>query len=486
MRPSSRNTFASSKTSVMQGIVNTGGGPSANYEQDKIFLGWKIGDQEEYEEFLDEKWQEYGELSVEARKAALREFQQHVRSKDSSDYEEFYLDQESAAVIFRAGKRGSGKTFFMRADSNRSSKGGVLNIIVDPAHEYYTNNFKGGVQNKFKNLRRNESPQRIDTKVLMPKPVKKARNQSELGDAGMQFTEVFKFSFSDLNPPDVEYLLMKDVNPSTKPARRQDLRAYVTELNSAIQDGGISSFNDCEDLADKMLHSGKFKYDQGPNKNRANEIKGILDKYKKWEFLGEGDSIGSRTDEYDGLAQLLQKYNSVVLCLADNDNIPGRLEIKQLYLAFFIKRLRSLKQAGKLDKKIQLMIDEAHRFLLSKDPDDESDAPPAHWQIRQVIKEDRDKGFRVSMSSQDIDDIPERNFLKQADHVFIPMAIDKDTRSDLLDLYDVSKHGDSMRDKWQTIFQGMSKHQWFYIEEMTRDWALIDPASPLAYHKTED
>lgn len=482
MRASSKNAFASSRNSVMQGIVNTGSGPAANYEQNKIFIGWKIGDKEEYEEFLDQKWREYGELNPDVYREALRLFQRHVQNKDPEDYEEFFLDQESASVIFRPGERGAGKSFFMRAESNRSSKSGVLNIIVDPAHEYYTNNFKGGIQNKLKNLRREETPQQIDTKVLMPRPVKKARDMSEMGDAGMQFSEVFKFSFDDLDPNDITYLIMKDVKPSTKDARRQDLQVYTSRLNTLIERGEIHSFRDCEELAKRMANAGRFRHDE-----RDTEITNKLEKYKKWEFLGEGYDIGAQDEDNDeGLLKVLQDYNSVVLCLADDDNIPDRLEIKQLYLAFLIKKVRSLKKSGQLDKKVQWVIDEIHRFLLSSDPDDVTDAPPAHREIRKIIKEDRKIGFRLSMSSQEVGDIPERNFLKQTDHMFLPMNIDGDTRHKLLDMYDIAQWADKQRNKWITIFGAMDEYQWFYVRKKTKNWALIQPASPLSYHMTED
>lgn len=189
------------------------------------------------------------------------------------------------------------------------------------------------------------------------------------------------------------------------------------------------------------------------------------------------------------MAAVVQDANTIAISLDDNDNLPHQLEMNQLYIAILSKKLRTLKKQGKLDRKVQFVVDEVHKFVDSDDygREDRDKAPPAHWQLRQVIKEDRDKGFRVSMASQEVDDIPEKNFLKQTDHVFIPMNVDSDTRDYLLEQYDVHQGGrDRGNRKWQTVFRTMDEHQWMYIRKKTRYWALLEVASPLANHKTED
>jgi hypothetical protein len=469
---------------MMQGIVSEPTDPNPEYDEDKIFLGWKLGDKDLYQDLEDAIYFDEGQMSSKVVKDALRLFQRKAGQRQymNGKPEKLYLDQSSAAVTFSAGERGAGKSFKMRGESNRSAEAGVLNVIVDPSHEYYTNNFKSAVQEKFKNLDDTESKHPVPTTVLMPYYVNQGRKRDDLTLPGEQWTQIFKFTFSDLDPAMVSYLFLKDVKPSDR-ARYEDFEKYTRELNQAIQDGGIEDFGDCKDLANRLKNRGEI-WNQGPRNNRANEIIDKLERYQEWGFLCGDDSRYSLD-----LEEVLAETNTIALSLDDNDNLPRQLEMNQLYIALLIKKLRTLTKKGELDRKVQFMVDEVHKFVDSEDygREDRQQAPPAHWQLRQVIKEDRDKGFRVSMASQEVTDIPEDNFLKQSDHVFIPMNIDAESRDYLLDLYDVHEGGkDRGNRKWQKIFRTMNEYNWFYIRKKTRYWCLLEVASPLAYHKTED
>ena len=488
MRNSSRREYSKSNSPVMQSMVEQeDDGEEAEYGDDEIFVGWKLGDKNLYRELEDEAVRTEGGHNTQAIQFALREFQREAGNREDT----LSLDQSSAGIELVVGKRGSGKTFFERARSNREAEGGVLNVLVDRKHEYYSNNLYNGIQEDNKNLGKGEEKQTIDTTVLLPYFVKKRINKQEgVSLPGREYTETFKFNFSDLDPNMLSYIFLYDVKENS--SRYKDFEKYTRKLRKRMEDGEIQSFNHCKQLAEEMQEREQFNYRQG--RGRAGEIKDKLEKYEDWGFLGNDMDLYSNevmeTEELDGigLEKLVQETNTIAISFGDEmENLPDNLQMPQLYIAILIKKLRDLKKSGKLDKKVKLCIDEAHEFLDEEDPSNQRDAPPAHWQIRQVIKVDRGKGFRVSLATQEIQDLPEKNCLKAVDHAFIPQNIDSDGRRYLLDLYDV--HGGSLdtgNKKWQKIFDVFDQYQWLYIDVDQKYWSLLEVASPLAYHKEED
>lgn len=491
-RPSIRRDFSQSENPVHNSVIQRPAGPDATYDRDDIFIGWKRATSDHYKTLKNAKWKEFKELSSEVYREALFMFKNRFSDKDIPDMSEMFIDQSSAAVTFRAGERGAGKSFCLRAEGNRSAKSGILTIHIDPAHEYYTNNKESGIQNEIlrqsAGLRQGETPQPIETKVLMPSFIKKARRQSNLGMPGSTWTTEIQFSFDDLDPQDISYMFMKDVNKSQNESRYKDFRKFVGELNQKIENGEVTDFDDVEDLSRRMQEAGRFSYSE-----RDREIQDVIEPYKRWNFLGDKHSLYDKQEDipddedqnqltwYD----IVQNVPSIALSLEDDDNCPDDLEMMQFYIAQLVKKVRSLRKQGVFDRPTNWIIDEIHRFVDSEDHDQREKCPPAHWEIRKIIKEDRKIGFRVSMASQQVKDIPEDNFLKQTDHMFIPMNMDKDDRRYLLQLYDIYSQGDDSRDKWKSVFETMGEYEWFYMRKKTKSWSLVVPASPIGNHLRE-
>lgn len=497
-RPSTRRSFEDKDDPLFGTVLKEPEIPDADYGRDDIFVGWSKGSRDHYENFKEAKINEYNSRSTQAIKDSLYMFRKKFEEYSQETLDEIdplLLDQGSASVSFHAGERGAGKSFYLRGYGNRSAKAGILTIHIDPAHEYWTNNKKGGAKpstlNKSAGLRRGEDAQRIETAVLMPTFIRMARKKADLGFDGQKWTVPFQFGFDDLDQTDLSYLLLKDVNRNSDEKKFQDFQKFISELSKAIEDGGVSSFQDLMDLADKMQEQGRFKYEE-----RHQDIKDTIEMYLEWDFLGdkklEDQDLSQFIDDesdlenIDSWEEFITEVNCITLSLEDDDECPGHLEMKQFYIALLIKKVRSLaKGSSDFDSPVNWVIDEIHRFVDSDDYDDREKAPLAHWEIRKIIKEDRKIGFRVAMASQQVKDIPEDNFLKQTDHMFIPMNMDSEDRRYLLQLYDIYSQADPSRDKWKTIFDALNEFEWFYMRKKTKSWQLLIPPAPLARHLAE-
>lgn len=486
MKPSVKRGFEGSDNPILQKSLEEPDPPDPDFHENEIFMGWKKGTKDKFTSFRDAKWEEQNELNATAYREALHMFQKQFQGKgknDTEELDEMFLDQGSASVIFRAGERGAGKSFNLRGEGNRSAISDVLTIHIDPAHEYYTNNYESGIQKKIvqksAGLRPGEEPQPIETFVAMPKFIEQARKQSSLGMPGEQWTTTFQFSFSDLDGNDISYLFMKDVNRKSDTSKFKDYQKFTAKLSGAVQTGDIEDFDDAIDLAKKMQREGEFSYNE-----RAGQIVDEIEQYQNWDFIG-GKTLESQNNRFDSWEELVNEINCLTLSLEDDDNCPSHLEMAQFYISVLIKKIRSLRKSGKFDKPTNWIIDEIHKFVDDEDFDSRDEAPLAHWEIRKIIKEDRKIGFRVSMASQQVRDIPAENFLKQTDHMFIPMNMDKEDRRYLLQLYDVYSQGDNSRNKWKMIFDSMNEFEWFYMRKKTKEWCLLIPPAPLSNHLSE-
>jgi hypothetical protein len=496
--PSAKRSFKQSDNPILNDSLEKPDPPEPSYGQDDIFVGWKKGSSDHWDTFKEAKWQEHDGMDAQAFKEALHMFKKRFEDKSGSETEELdpmFLDQGSASVSFRAGERGAGKSFTLRGEGNRSAKSEILTIHVDPAHEYYTNNHSSGVQNEIvessAGLRKGEDAQPIETPVLMPDFIKKARDKAGLSMSGKTWTTVFQFSLQDLDSNDLSHILLKDVDRNSDTAKFKDFQKYLSELNQKIEnEDDFTDFSDAKKLAKKMQRNKEFSYNE-----RASQIEDEFELYEDWNFIGDktieeqdfSEFVDEDSDKEDinSWAKLLNTVNCMTLSLEDDDECPDHLMMKQFYIAVLIKRIRSLRKQGVYDRPTNWIIDEIHRFVDDDDYDSREDAPLAHWEIRKIIKEDRKIGFRLSMASQQVGDIPEENFLKQTDHMFIPMNMDKDDRRYLLQLYDIYSQGDNSRNKWKRVYEAMNEYEWFYMRKKTKEWALLVPPAPLSNHLSE-
>lgn len=464
---SSKNLFRSSRNKNFRGLVEEPSDQGAVYEQDRIFLGWNRGDKNDLQSVIDIYEQEMDDASRnEVIMASIRQFTDLIGGKR----EPVFMDRASADVAFDGGERGSGKTFNLRARSNRSAKGDVTNILIDPEHEYFTNNQYHGIQSDLANLRDGEQPERIKTKVLMPHFVWKARKQQGLPEHGYDDDHfaVFKFEFRDLDPNDLDFVMRREFKD------HPDFYRFTRELESLMSRGvPIRSWRDVIGVAEELQEMGEFTY-----QSRAQQIRIFLEhNYQKWGFLG--------ADKKVALKQILNEYNTVVLSLHDDGYLPNNLYMKELYVKFLIKRVRKLVQRDEIPKPVTWTIDEAHEYAPAHT---EPDHPPSKEEIKRVIKKDRKRGFRVNLASQEPTDVAGKNFLNQSRHVLIPRNMRPTPRQHLLTVAGLARSGDYGRGKWEQIFARMKEEDgywWLYVNTEKGFWCVLEPASPLANHFRE-
>lgn len=478
MLPSTRNTFRNSSNPHFNQFADDEQGREARYEPDQIFVGWNLGGREEFEDLagkmkrrlvLNEDVSNPRKARNQAIQLAIEYFDQVVGERK----EPVFIDRSEPDVAFYGGQRGSGKSFNLRALSNRSAKAGVTNIVIDPEHEYVTNNMYNGIQSGLENLRPREKPDTVETKVLMPHFVWKARDEAHLPERGYDHVEVFKFEFSDLDPNDIHFVMVRKFDD------HPDFWRFASELEERLSRGEqLRSWRDIYRVAEELDEREEFSW---TGKKRSQQIRRFLEsQYEKWGFLGPDKKIGRHSStEYNNLGELLQQYNTVVLSLHDEGRLPDELYMKELYVEFLIKRVRNLVERGVVSGPIDWVIDESHEYVPANT---EPDHPPSKRQIRRLIKKDRKRGMRLTFGSQEPTDMQTKNFLNQADHYFIPWNMKPRPRRSLLSLAQVTSNEDRGRGKWEAVFDAMFKHQWLYCDARSKDWLILEPASPLANH----
>lgn len=438
--------------------------PEPTFPTDKIFVGWSIGDSEMLREILDRKMRNPSLDSNTARRQAYIEFSEKVGDKREPVFVD-RGDAENADVMFVPGKRGAGKSYLMRSMTNRSSKAGATNILIDPKHEFYTNNQYHGIQDDLKNLRDGEEKQNIETKVLMPYPVYKARNYADLPENGYgDNMEVFKFGFEDLTPDDITFLV-KNLGFS-----ENDLDTLANEVQEKLHDnpGAITTFEDIIDLAREIEERDGFSWNKF-----VGRLEQDLKPYQRWGLFGDEEKY-----QLD-LKQVMNEYNSIALTLDGGDELPSNLPLMELYIAILIRKNRALAKRGEIDPPFNYAIDEAHEVVpAGVDISDHT----AKQQIRETIKKDRSLGFRVSLVTQSIGDIDVENFINQTDHFFIPYNLEPRSRRRMLEYAGVFSKNDDRREKWDYVVRNCPKFTWLYVDSSNQEWFLLEVASPLAYH----
>lgn len=469
---SSKRIFTRSRRSSMRSLGYSDE-VSAVYDQDKVFIGWNRGGSDLFERI----WKKALNLSLdesEARKKTLRVFKEST----GNIREPVYIDRRSADLLAMAAQRGSGKSFNLRALTNRSTKAGVNNLILDPEHEFYTNNFSSGVQNDLMNLREREVDESIDTQVLMPEFVREARKKKRLGENGYQHTLFFQFGFDDLDAEDISFLLKKKIKGSGSDV---DFDLLRSELQSRLDSGElIRDWSDVKDIVSELDEgSDGFTYSQ-----RGRQINTYIENvYERYSFFGSRKQLG--VGRKPSLPEIFSDNSCVVLSLNDAGKLSDDLMMKELYVAIFVKKLRSAVERGEISKPVSISLDEAHEFIpVGADSDDHM----SKRQLEEVATDDRKRGFRLNLASQEPTHISEENFLNECRHFFIPGNMPDKPRKHLLKKAGVYMRSDSNTDKWDTVFgdaMDFLEFPWLYCDKKSGDWMILEVASPLANHLTE-
>lgn len=466
---SSQRIFEQSGNRHLYQLANPEQDDLADYDRDKIFLGWNIGGKEEFQNLVL-KYIHQGYDEGEAINLAIRMFGDVVGKRR----EEVYLDRSSANLVFIGGERGAGKSFNLRGISNRSTKAGVNNVLIDVQGEYYTNNLYNGIQEELKNLRPQESKQTVATKVLTPVFIRRIREEYDLPIHGrdQEWHDTFKFQFSDMDVNDLQFMLEHAFGDSE--AAQADARILVGAVRKQLQDGGmLRSFDDLIDLARSIdeREEQSFRYH-----DRVRTLRTAIETgYKQYRFLGPSPKLDLET--------VFDEYDCIALNLHDDGKLPQRLQMKELYTSFLVKRIRTLVQQDRIDKPIHWVIDEAHKVIPANTPPEQ---PPSKEQFRTAIKQDRRHGFRVTMASQEPEDVQAKNFLNQTRYFLIPQNMDlKPMRYLLKRAKILNSQRDIGRSKWKQITGHLDQYQWIFADKQRQFWCALEPASPLAAHRQE-
>lgn len=437
---------------------------TADYQQDKIFVGWNIGGKDQFQNLV-RKYR--NKPNIDHRKAiriALRRFPDVVGNRRGR----IYLDRSEFGTAFYGGEPGSGKSFNLRGLSNRSTVAGVNNVLIDAENEYFTNNLYDGIQKDLMNLRPEEHRQNVRTKILTPYFIRKARREQDLPEHGARedWHDVFKFEFTDLTPADIEFMLI------SKFEWHPDFQNFAGVLERRLRSGAstIKQWSDIVDVAYEMQAEEQFEY-----RRRAGQIERFIkNNYKKWGFLG--------TDRRINLAEIFEDYSCVALNLHDDEYLSDDLRMKELYVAFLIKRVRNLVQRGLVSKPVNFVIDEAHHYIPA---DTDEKFPPSKKEVRWISKQGRKRGFRLTMASQEPADIQDKNFLNLTRYYFIPQNMKPQPRRHLLSMAGVYQQGDRGYGKWKRITDALDEYQWLFVDAEQGWWCALEPASPLANHFQE-
>jgi hypothetical protein len=463
IRDSTKRLFTESSNPAVSQLGYQEEGPKAVYNKNRIFVGWNIGGKKLFQKLVD-KCKQRTQSRNDAIREALYKFPEFV----GAIREPVFIDRESADLIFYGGERGSGKSYNLRGETNQESEADVNQVIIDPEHEFYTNN-KDGIQDDLENLREKEQPKPVDTAVLMPEFVRKARQRKSMTKSGYSHEgfQAFKFEFADLDPNDLEFIF-RQVDDGT------DVMNFTSELERSIDSGElIRSWDDVKQVADDLDQEDVFTYHK-----RAQQLSDFVENgYEKWDFLG--------TDQRISLPEIFEKYDTVVLSLNDGGELPNKYRMKELYVAILVKRVRDAIQQGKISKPVTFTLDEAHEYVPA---DKDADEFPSKKELKRAIKKDRKRGFRLNLASQEPHDVQEDNFLNQTTHFFVPHNMKPRPRKHLLKKSQVFRSGDDQRGKWDEIFEAMSdvlEYGWLYANSDSKQWCILEPVSPIANHLRE-
>jgi hypothetical protein len=430
-----------------------------------VFFGWSLGDSDELENLIDrERNQDPSQSYSQMKRKAIRKLCRKIEQRDPSANRKVWIDRSEPDVMFIPGARGSGKSFIIRAMTDRVARtGDTKQLVLDVEHEYFSSNKFDGVQDDFFLLRNNEEKQPVDTKVLMPEFIYQARERGDESEEGYQWMDRFKFSFSDLDADSINFLIRESFDDESP-----DLDIFGSQWNQEREKGNIQEWDDVRELAIRMEEEGRFSWHE-----RINRIKSVIDsKYKGKEFFGEGRDID--------LAQVFNDYNRVALSFEAGE-VNEKLKMKELYTYLMVKKIRNLKQEGAIEEPVRFVLEEAHELIPSKtDPE----YPPSKKQIRRVIKRDRKRGLSVTMASQEPSDVQEKNFLSQARYFLVPQNLGEQQRKDMLELAGVWRSGDKRANKFRQITDSMPEFSWLFCDSDKNSWTVVVPASPISRHYT--
>lgn len=445
--------------------------PDPVWRDGYVFLGWSLGKSEELERMTEKQERQDPSATLnEAKKKALRKFTRKIRNREPSSNRKVWIDRSEPDVLFVPGERGSGKSFLLRANSDRSALTGVKQMIFDMENEYYASQTYDGIQKSLMMLRDREERQQVDTKLLMPEFVYQARKRNEMPERGYKYMDRFKFGLDILDAEDLDFLLKQKFDD------HPDFQVYTSELDQKLKDGEIGSWGDMTDLALEMQNKGKFTYNR-----RGKQISNYIESnYEGKDFLGFEDEEEKQRLELD-LPEVYEEHNRVSLVLNEGGGLGGDLKMKEITVSWVIKKIRNLKERGKIDGDLRFQIEEAHELIPSgTDPE----YPPSKKQVRQVIKKDRKRGLSVSMVSQSPTDVQSDNFIDQCRHFLLPQNLKSGPRKKMLKAADVWESGDRQRSKYKKILDVAPSYGWLYIDSQEGTWDLVQPASPIGRTRT--
>lgn len=370
-----------------------------------------------------------------------------------------YMKLSNEDRILISGRTGSGKTDLSKTLLSRFYMGGI-NVLAatDVKNDYIDIDKQGGASKKlidehkagvFETEEKKEKPQSSPKKTYIPLFLaEEHRDESDL-----EGIKKFAFDIQDLN--ESEFMSLLDVTSSTQ----QDV------LKRCFRDENVS-MNTLYDLVSEF----------STETNSRRSLQGTV------RSLQEEKVLSSKKKYHVNPIDAIKEGNVCTINFKKWQNFKRGSSRKklELYCSIVLRKLREAIESGEIDGQTAVYIEEADVFAGDK-------AEISRKDIIELIDLGRAYYIPMLFSAQRPSQLDDdgNNILGQMNHFFLDSSINRKGYKRVLEIANIWRTNDAQREKWQDIFQRMSKYQWMYVNADKSTWKIIDNYSPLWSH-TDD
>lgn len=363
-----------------------------------------------------------------------------------------YLNIRTSKIILIVGKRGSGKTLYMRSLVNRTYLSGHIPVVLTDIKGEYKSSEKP-VQAKFQHLlAEHEQPVGFPIKSYHPVFLNKYSQRRFPDNIPCQLS-IDKITIFDLMS-----VMGLDLNQNSS-KHELLMRAW-----RKLEERDIFTYNELKDALWEDLDAVVQTKDSviGSLKTAINE-----------EVLGEEFADFSFTDD------ALEGYIPIL-------NVSGYEKMRgygypSAFISVVARDVIDGKKRGLIDRgtKIFYFIDEAHRWIHS------TGSSAAKRTIVNIMREERTTGVSLICATQTIGGLDEA-VRKQASIILLPWNIDSPTVIGIMKDVGLYERYGRFTDNLNRNLQSLKKWEWVMIDCDSRDIRIIHQiAGPLSKHYEE-
>lgn len=358
----------------------------------------------------------------------------------------FYLDVSEAFRAFVVGMVRTGKSFLLRAMSDRLYRmGHCIVYLTDVKDEMKSSNYP--LQKKFHHLlAEGEKPAQTPILTFRPTFFKSLTRFNELPEDN----EWYSPKISEMEKPDFMTLFHAD-------KLTQNQKIHLEEVYDELKKV------ECEDL--EMIEEIIDKFDKINEKEKAAFLYKFKPMIKSDFFI---------TEYHVDLVHMISNRLCIAFNMENFDSFGRSNSLPQAFVSMTLRELIKARKAG-LIPKIMFMIDEAKRFV----PSD------AHPSTRLEVEESVDIDGRYDVSyviaAQGFADIPDK-VIKQCRYMFIPYNANLDVFKEAFKTAGLMKNIQTLNNQVVRIKQNMQRHEWLVIDRNSQGFSIIRPVAPLSHH----